>query len=156
MASSADDRERINPKDAIGYTKVPLSCVPAPVLMEVALAMLEGALKYGRHNYRVAPVRAGIYYDAAQRHLTAWWEGEDIDPASGVSHLSKAIATLVVARDAQMHAKMHDDRPPQTAPGWIEKLNEQAKALIGKYPEAPMPYTQNDPTLHELHDVWKD
>src|ERR1035438_3531894 len=79
-----------NPKDSIGIKKVALSCVSAPVLMEMALGMQEGAMKYGRHNYRVIGVRASVYYDATMRHLMAYWEGEDIDPDSGLSHLSKA------------------------------------------------------------------
>src|ERR1700761_3416714 len=87
-----DEIKRSNPKDAVGTGKVPVSTVSAPVIAEVGLAMLEGARKYGRHNYRAIGVRASVYYDAAQRHLMAWWEGQDIDPASGLSHVSKAIA----------------------------------------------------------------
>lgn len=119
-----------NPKDAIGSNKVPMSAVPSPVLMEVALAMLEGSLKYGRHNYRAAPVRASIYYDALLRHAMAWYEGEDIDPKSGLSHLVKAIASLIVLRDAQFQGMLVDDRPPETPPGWIEHCNEIAASLI--------------------------
>ena len=91
-----------NPKDAIGISKAPLSTVSAAVLMEVGVAMLEGASKYGRHNYRAAGVRASVYYDALMRHAMAWWEGEDLDPDSGMSHITKAITTLVVLRDASM------------------------------------------------------
>ena len=40
-----------NPKDALGILKVPASTLSAPVTAEVGVAMFEGALKYGRHNY---------------------------------------------------------------------------------------------------------
>jgi hypothetical protein len=40
----------------------------------VALGMLEGALKSGRHNYRVIPVRASVCYDPTERYLDDFWE----------------------------------------------------------------------------------
>ncbi len=133
-----------NPKDAVGVRKVPMSTVSAPVLMEVGLAMMEGARKYGRHNYRVAGARASVYYDASLRHLFAWWEGQDIDPDSGLSHISKAIATLVVLRDTMLNAKLVDDRPPASVDGWMDALNGAAGVLIEKYPDSKPALTQKD------------
>lgn len=133
-----------NPKDAVGITKVPWSTLPSQVLGECGVAMLEGALKYGRHNYRVAGVRASVYYDAAvARHLAAWWEGEDIDPDSGLSHITKAIVSLMVLRDSMLQGNWVDDRPPPVADtGWVAKLNEKVKALLAKYPNPKLPFTK--------------
>lgn len=131
-----------NPKDAVGISKVPISTISAPVMMEIGLAMLEGALKYGRHNYRVMGVRASVYYDALGRHIMAWWEGEDNDPDSGLSHITKAIATLVVLRDAMIQGKMTDDRPPPSPEGWIKELNAKVEELRKKYPEPKKPFTK--------------
>ena len=132
-----------NPKDAVGIRKVPLSTVSAPVLMEIGLGMLEGARKYGRHNYRVAGIRSSVYYDAAMRHLMAWWEGEDIDPDSGLNHITKALTCLTVLRDAQMSDMVTDDRPPMThKPGWVAEYNEKAAKIIEKYPDAVDAYTK--------------
>lgn len=131
-----------NPKDSVGIKKVPFSTVPAPVIAEIGLAMLEGARKYRRHNYRAIGVRASVYYDAALRHLSSWWEGESIDPDSGLSHLVKAAACLVVVRDAQILEKMVDDRPPKHKDGWIQELNKKAKEIVEKYPQELEPYTQ--------------
>jgi hypothetical protein len=128
-----------NPKDAVGSHKAPMSTVPAPVLLEVGLAMLEGSLKYGRHNYRAVGVRASVYYDATMRHLMAWWEGEDTDPDSGISHLTKAIASLVVLRDAMVRSEMSDDRPPGTS-GFVAELNKQAAKIIARVDEPKSPY----------------
>lgn len=133
-----------NPKDACGIKKVPFSTVSVPVIAEVGLAMLEGALKYGRHNYRVVGVRASVYYDALIRHAGAWWEGEDIDPDSGLNHITKAIATLVVLRDAMIRNKLCDDRPPKCYPGWVNALNQQAAALIEKYPNPKQAHIAED------------
>ena len=123
----------MNPKDRAGARKAPLSPVPATVLLEVGCAMLEGALKYGRHNWREIPVHAGAYYDAAMRHLMAWWEGEDEDPDSGLHHVTKAIATLVVLRDAMLRGALVDDRPPPALPGWMAELNARAAALAERH-----------------------
>lgn len=140
MATSKDT----NPKDAVGTKKVPFSTVPAPVIAEVGLAMLEGARKYGRHNYRISGVRASVYYDALFRHLTAWWEGEDIDPDSGLSHIIKAMACMVVLRDSMRKGNWVDDRPPKVEGDWIRELNKKASDIIDKYPKAKEPYTELD------------
>jgi len=140
MATEAKDT---NPKDAVGIRKVPFSTVPAHVTAEVGLAMLEGARKYGRHNYRVAGVRASVYYDAAMRHLTDWWEGVDIDPGSGLSHITKAIAGLYVLRDAMMNSMWEDDRPPSVAdPNWVDRMNGQAGEMIDRYPDSKAPFVR--------------
>ena len=132
-----------NPKDAVGSTKAPFSTVPAQVVGELGLAMLEGALKYGRHNYRVVGVRTSVYYDAARRHLDAYWEGQDIDPDSGLPHLVKAMACLAVLRDSTIQGNLNDDRPPKNKhQNWVSDLNAQAKALIEKYPNPEKPYTE--------------
>jgi hypothetical protein len=103
-----------NPKDLIGSRKAKLSVVPAGVLLDLGNAMVEGMCKYGRRNYRAIGVRSSVYYDAAVGHLMDWWEGQDIDEESGMSHVTKAIASLVVLRDAMMQDKLVDDRPPRS------------------------------------------
>lgn len=130
-----------NPKDAVGIAKVPFSTVPTQVVGELGLAMMEGALKYGRHNFRVAGVRASVYYDAALRHLAAFWEGQDIDPDSGLPHVVKAMACMAVLRDSQIQGNWNDDRPPVTPGDWVQDLNAKAKALLDKYPNGVPAFT---------------
>ncbi|MGE3582878.1 MAG: dATP/dGTP diphosphohydrolase domain-containing protein [Hyphomonadaceae bacterium] len=136
-----------NPKDRIGAAKAPISCIPAPVIFEIGLAMMEGARKYGRHNWRAADVRASVYYDAAFRHLAAWWEGEDIDPQSGISHLAHAMASLAILRDANGRRALIDDRPPETGPGWMARLNERAAEIVATHPQPVEPVTHQTLTL---------
>jgi len=121
-----------------------MSTVPAMVMLEVGNAMLEGACKYGRHNYRVVGVRSSVYYDAAMRHLMAWWEGQDIDPDSGCSHIVKAIAGLTVLRDTELNGMMTDDRPPKfdDAGRFIATLCEEAGGILDKYPEPKAAFTE--------------
>ena len=70
--------EDTNPKNLTGSRKIAFSSVPQTVMMEVAVGLFEGTVKYGRHNYRAKGARASVYYDATRRHLDAWWEGQDI------------------------------------------------------------------------------
>ena len=133
-----------NPKDAVGIKKPPLSTVPLPVVLELGTAMLEGARKYGRHNYRESKVRASVYFDATIRHLFSWWEGEDIDPDSGMSHVAKAIASLAVLRDAQINDKVVDDRPPSARQGWKDSIQESVNVVFEKCPESKPAHTRSD------------
>jgi Domain of unknown function (DUF5664) len=138
-----DKTKETNPKDAVGVAKVPFSTVSGQVMMEVGLAMMEGARKYGRANYRAAGVRASVYYDACMRHMMKWWEGEDIDRDSGISHVTKAIASLMVLRDSMMQENWADDRPIKVKnPNWVEDMNAKAAELLKKYPVSVEPFTE--------------
>ncbi len=134
--------KQTNPKDSVGVRKWrQFTCIPFTALWEVGVAMLEGARKYGRHNYRVSGVRASVYIDAAMGHITQWWEGEDIDPDSGLCHITKAIASLVVLRDAMMNEKFVDDRPPKCNLDEIRNnLQKAVEAVIDKYPNNDHPF----------------
>ncbi len=133
-----------NPKDVVGIRKAPMSTVPTVVLAELGVAMLEGALKYGRHNYRAVGVSASVYFDGTLRHLFDWWEGVDIDKDSDLSHVTKAIASLVVLRDAMIQGKFTDDRPPSSKEFYTD-LNARSAALIDRYADRkPRHYTIKD------------
>ncbi len=136
-----------NPKEAFGSRKAGLSTISRQVMYEVGLAMLEGALKYGRHNYRIAGVRASTYYDACGRHMDAWWEGQDIDPDSGAKlhHITKAIAGLTVIRDSMLAGNWTDDRPPSIGdPNWLAWYNEQAAMLVDACKNPKPPFVKGD------------
>lgn len=130
-----------NPKQALGVKKVNYHVVPAPVIAELSVALLEGACKYGSHNWRVVGVRASTYYDACLRHLNSYWEGEEYDKESGIPHLTKAIACLTVLRDSQMMGNHIDDRPPKSNPVWQTWINVKTEALLEKFPEPKEPFT---------------
>lgn len=137
-----------NPKDAIGVKKWrQFMVVPMQVIWELGVAMLEGTLKYGRHNYRGAGVRASVYVDAALGHIHQWVEGEDIDKDSNLSHIIKAIASLVVLRDAMMNNMWVDDRPPpiKDMDGLRDRLQSAVESNFEKYGEVhPHHWTNAD------------
>lgn len=102
-----------NPKDAIGQGKLPLHLIPGTAKAYMATAFLEGALKYGKYNWRISGVRASIYLDALERHIEKWKNGEDCDPVTKVHHLASAMACLAIILDAGVCGKLTDDRPPR-------------------------------------------
>ncbi len=141
-----------NPKEAVGTAKPPISTVSGPVTAELGVAMMEGGRKYGRHNYRVSGVRASTYYDACFRHMVKWWEGEDVDPDSGLSHVTKAIATLFVLRDAMIFNQLNDDRPPKAPAGFFTDLEKACKAVIAKYPDCKDAFTEIGQKIGQVPD----
>lgn len=121
-----------NPKDGIGMRKAGISNLSFPVLFEVSIALGEGAYKYRRHNYRIFGVRASVYVDATIRHLADFWEGEDIDKVSQLSHITKGIASLMVLRDAMIHDNWKDDRPPMAPKGWMDLMNRRQVSMLNR------------------------
>lgn len=144
-------KTEVNPKDLIGATKPPQHCVPMPVLWEIGMAMFEGGWKYRDHNYRKIGVQASAYYDAARRHLDAWWEGEDIDPKSGLNHITKVMSCLTVLRDCMMQSeagapvKFQDDRPPKSYVT-MEMAEKQFQTMLERlkreHGDCKPPYTE--------------
>ncbi|MFL9499201.1 dATP/dGTP diphosphohydrolase domain-containing protein [Rhodopseudomonas palustris] len=125
-----------NPKDAFGVLKASMSWVPLEVILELAVAMAEGGMKYGGHNYAVAAPRGSVYVDAADRHMRAFWTmGQDIDPPSGVHHVTKAIASLTVLRSAQIRSHWVDDRPPPVPVKFLDDLNAKMEELARRNPD---------------------
>ena len=124
---SFDNLKNTNPKDLIGSSKIPLHLFPMTATIYGAMALLDGALKYGRANWRVAGVRASIYYDACLRHMTKWFEGQDIDSDSGLPHLAHAMACIVILIDANEAGKLKDDRMVEG--GYLKLLDKMTSEV---------------------------
>lgn len=124
-----------NPKDAVGSSKMPLHLWPTTATTYGCLGLLEGMLKYGRSNWREAGVRYTIYHDAVLRHLQAAFEGEWVDPDSGLPHLSHALACLGILVDAYEAGKLTDDRA-YNGGGYrrsIDRMTPEVERLKEKY-----------------------
>ncbi len=89
----------------------PFHVLPWRVVLEMALGMMEGARKYGRHNYREMGARASVYYDATKRHLADYIAGKEVDGDSTLSHLTKALSSSQVLLDSMVMGNWIDDRP---------------------------------------------
>lgn len=101
-----------NPKTAAGRAKPSLfSTIPTASLPHLGEVMKLGANKYGPFNWRDTPVPAATYIDAAGRHLLSWFDGEDLDPESGMSHLAHVMACCAIIIDAKENNMLDDNRP---------------------------------------------
>ena len=112
-----------------------------------------------RSSYRAVGVRASVYVDAAFRHLARFWEGEDLDPDSGMPHLVHAMACCLVLRDSQIQGNETDDRPPRSPDEWMVGLNKHAADLIERYPNPVPAFTQMETgprQWYSLEDVPHD
>lgn len=89
--------------------------IPWNALSIIACVYHYGAQKYedptvGPHNWRRGYAWS-LSFAALLRHLTAWWEGEDVDPESGHSHLAHAGWHILTLIWFTLTNKGTDDRP---------------------------------------------
>lgn len=63
--------------------------IPVPALDYLARLYGKGAEKYAAHNWRLG-YDWSKSYAAAQRHMNAFWSGENIDPETQVPHVINA------------------------------------------------------------------
>lgn len=153
MTEPAADWKPTNPKDIVGSGKLPLHLWPETATLYGSLGLLDGALKYGRTNWRVAGVRLSIYVDACRRHLAALFEGEWVDPDSGVPHLSHALACLAIIADAHAAGKLvNDAQVPGGYRDLVEELTPHVARLKEKHSDKnPKHFTIADSELVEIH-----
>jgi hypothetical protein len=88
-----------------------IELVPTEGILGVAEVLTFGAKKYGDRNWEQG-ISLGRVYGAVQRHLLAWWAGEDTDPESGLSHLAHAACgVFFLMFFTRRGMKILDDRP---------------------------------------------
>jgi hypothetical protein len=118
-----------NPKliRAMKEGKIPMDYLVYSVLANDARCHKHGADKYGVRNWRKDKILASTYEGAMLRHFLAWAQGEDIDPDSGLPHLTHLRACCAVLMDADGHGTLIDDR--NRAESEDEKLNAKSKKL---------------------------
>jgi len=69
-----------------------------------------GANKYEDRNWEKGMLW-GRVYAAAQRHLSAWWSGEELDAESGLPHLDHAACCIHFLQAYSKRGVGKDDRP---------------------------------------------
>lgn len=125
VISQSVPTDTTNPKDLVGVKKVQLGLLPAAGKIYGALAMMDGAVRYGPMNWRDKKVRMTVYLDAIERHLLAFRDGENTSPDSGVPHLGAIIAGASILADAIEGGFLIDDRPlPGPASATLEKFKK--------------------------------
>jgi hypothetical protein len=102
--------------------KLPLNLLSTEAMNQTAAVLAFGAQKYAEHNWR-----AGFAWSrplaAAMRHITAFNDGEDRDPESGLSHLAHAACCIMFLLEFEKTHPHLDDRykPPVPQTGQVLK-----------------------------------
>jgi hypothetical protein len=95
--------------------KLPLNLLSTEAMNQTAAVLAFGAEKYAEHNWR-----KGFAWSrplaAAMRHLTAFNDGEDRDPESGLSHLAHAACCIMFLLEFEKTHPELDDRYKPNVP----------------------------------------
>ena len=92
--------------------KVRFDLLPPVPLEQLAAVFTYGASQYGERNWEEG-MKWSRLFSATQRHLWAYWRGEDIDRESGLPHLAHATASLLMLMEYSEIHQNFDDRPKQ-------------------------------------------
>lgn len=68
--------------------KARMELIPLGAVQEIAKVMTFGANKYADNGWKTLPRAEERYTGALLRHLTAIQSGEQVDPESGLPHIS--------------------------------------------------------------------
>lgn len=75
--------------------KLEYSLLPKGVLTPILKVLSFGKKKYAADNWMKVDNPKERYYNAMQRHITQWWEGEKYDSETGENHLAHAACCLM-------------------------------------------------------------
>lgn len=141
-----------NPKQAYGDKKPNVALVPPALDLYAALALGDGAVKYGPYNWREKSVEVMTYVAAIMRHLGAWVdrsESSEIEPfvapdgtqfiLGGKPQLAHVAACVAILADAIENGNAIDNRPPK-GPSLKIQGDWHGKLPAGKKPEEPEQY----------------
>ena len=75
--------------------KLQYGLLPPLALKATVDVLTFGAEKYEPDNWKWVPDSKRRYFDAMQRHIWAWKEGNILDPETGKHHLAHAMCCLM-------------------------------------------------------------
>ena len=97
-------------KESQGLKKAPWHLLPYAALSEVVNVFWHGAQKYGERNWEKGMPYSDVF-GGVMRHLTEWWEGNDLDSETKLNHLAHACAGILFLLSYQIFGDGKDDRP---------------------------------------------
>lgn len=109
------DQQNVQPGTKYDGAKPRTDLLPVYPMIEEAKVLAYGAEKYNARNWE-AGFDWSRAYGALLRHLFAFWQGEDIDPESGLHHLAHARCELDFLFEFTRTHKEFDDRPQTNTP----------------------------------------
>jgi hypothetical protein len=90
--------------------KIRFDLLPPKAIEALAEVYTMGAVKYPARNWE-AGIEYGRVYAAVQRHLHAFWSGQDLDEESALPHLAHAMWGMATLLEfGRTHPEL-DDRP---------------------------------------------
>lgn len=104
----------IGAKDDYGKDRWCLA--PYDAIAHVVKRWTIGAVKYEDRNWERG-MKWSRCFDALMRHLTAWWQGEDIDVETGQNHLTAVAWNALVLLTFSIRGIGEDDRPKNMLKG---------------------------------------
>jgi len=93
-----------------GQKDVRLHAIPWEGLAELGKVYTFGEEKYSDYNFRKG-YKWSLSFDAMQRHLWAFWSGDDLDTESGLHHLAHATWHGLTLLLFSVTGRGTDDRP---------------------------------------------
>lgn len=113
--STAKETRVVDPKTggAKGSKPEQYALIPVGPLAAVARVYGFGATKYEDRNWERGYAWS-LSYSALQRHVNAFWGGQDVDPESGESHLAHAAFHCLAMMEWVKTHPEKDDRPCRT------------------------------------------
>jgi len=97
-------------KNDITDDKNMLQLMPPLAIERIAEIFTYGSKKYSEWNWAKG-LEYSRLYGALQRHMTAWYKGENIDLETGKSHLAHAGCCLMMLLELEELRPDMDDRP---------------------------------------------
>lgn len=120
--------------------KIPLDLLSPYFLSGTAEVLKFGAAKYAPYNWAKG-IKYSRVFSAMQRHLWAFWAGEDLDEDTGLPHLWHAGCCLMFLTHYEAADDLYkefDDKPnyqTSTQSGDTEKELSRTRGLCGEDPE---------------------
>jgi len=90
--------------------KLPYHLLPPELMEGVARILQFGAKKYSPRNWEKGMDWSRVF-SSMNRHIWAWWNGEDNDPETGLSHLDHIACNIAFLQAYRNRKVGKDDRP---------------------------------------------
>ena len=101
--------DKFNKFNKLDEGKTRWHLLPMGAVTKIVDVLEFGTKKHGLDNWKHG-TKYSVYHDAALRHLFAWWEKEDDDKESGLSHLAHAACCVLFLLYYQITGTGTDDR----------------------------------------------
>lgn len=124
--------------------KVRLELIPPELIFGVGEILTFGAKKYGDRNWERG-MEWGRVYGALQRHLNAWWSGEETDAETGKSHLWHAGCCLAFLMAYEARGIGEDDRPGDERVRCVQPLSPEVPGFTDLAPVPSPGSVHRDP-----------